>query len=71
MSPDLQNFVAAVIMALASTFSGIGAGATYYAVAGDGTKATRLEAMMIGVIMMLCMLNAQIWFGYHGFMYQR
>jgi cation transporter-like permease len=69
MDGTTQNFVAAAIMALASTLSGFGAGFLVGFAYGTDTKERRFTALIVGMGTGLVMMNALIWFGYHGFKY--
>jgi hypothetical protein len=69
MDVTTQNFIAASIMALASTLSGFGAGFLWGFARGTDTKPQRLATILVGLVTGLAMMNAMIWFGYHGFKY--
>jgi uncharacterized membrane protein (Fun14 family) len=69
MDVTTQNLLAAVIMALASTLSGFGAGFLCGFARGTDTKPQRLMTIIVGLVTGLAMMNALIWFGYHGFKY--
>jgi uncharacterized membrane protein (Fun14 family) len=69
MDPTAQNLIAATIMAIASTLSGFGAGFLVGFARGTETKAQRLMTILVGLVTGLAMMNAMIWFGYHGFKY--
>jgi Zn-dependent protease with chaperone function len=67
MIPESQALLAASIMAFASLFSGIGAGALCGFFYGTNSVNRRGTAMLVGLVMALMMMFWQIWMGYHGF----
>jgi hypothetical protein len=62
-----NQLIAAIITALAATFSGFGVGFLWGFARGTYTVNKRMAAAIAGLFGGLAMFMAQIWLAYHGY----